>query len=55
MRIAVLMGGLSREREVSMMSGMAVTEALQRKGYDAIPVDAAEDVAGKLKDIQPEL
>ena len=55
MRIAVLMGGLSKEREVSIKSGIAVTEALLRKGYDAIPVDAAEDVAGRLKDIQPDL
>lgn len=55
MRIAVLMGGISKEREVSIKSGIAVTEALLRKGYDAIPVDAAEDVAGKLKDIQPDL
>jgi len=55
MRIAVLMGGMSKEREVSMRSGTAVTEALLRKGYDAIPVDAANDVAGKLKEIQPDL
>ena len=55
MRIAVLMGGLSREREVSMKSGSAVTEALLRKGYDAIAIDAAEDVAEKLKDVKPDL
>ncbi|NLW44160.1 MAG: D-alanine--D-alanine ligase [Syntrophomonadaceae bacterium] len=55
MRIAVLMGGKSREREVSLRSGKAVTEALLRKGYDAIPVDAAEDVTAKLKEIKPDL
>ena len=55
MRIAILMGGKSREREVSLKSGRAVTEALRRKGYEAIPVDAAEDVAAKLKEIDPEL
>ncbi|MGI6513525.1 MAG: D-alanine--D-alanine ligase [Syntrophomonadaceae bacterium] len=55
MRIAILMGGKSREREVSLKSGRAVTEALLRKGYEAIPVDAAEDVAAKLKEIDPEL
>lgn len=55
MRIAVLMGGMSKEREVSMKSGTAVAEALLRKGYDAIPIDVTENVAGKLKDIQPDL
>ncbi len=55
MRIAVLMGGKSREREVSLKSGKAVTAALLRKGYEAIPVDAAEDVPGRLKEIHPDL
>ena len=55
MRIAILMGGKSREREVSLKSGRAVTEALLRKGSEAIPVDAADDVAAKLKEIDPEL
>ena len=55
MRIAVLMGGMSKEREVSMRSGTAVTEALLRKGYEAIPIDAVDDVAGKLKEVQPDL
>jgi len=55
MRIAVLMGGKSREREISLKSGKEVTEALLRKGYEAISVDAAEDVAAKLKEINPDL
>jgi len=37
-KIAVLMGGVSNEREVSLKSGAAVTQALRESGYDAEPV-----------------
>jgi D-alanine-D-alanine ligase len=43
-RVAVLMGGWSAEREVSLWSGQAVLEALQRRGVDAIAVDATRDI-----------
>ncbi len=55
MRIAVLMGGKSKEREVSMKSGQAVAEALLRKGYEVIPIDAAENVGDRLNDVRPDL
>jgi len=38
-RVAVLLGGDSREREVSLMSGAGVLEALQSRGVDAFAVD----------------
>lgn len=38
-RVAVLMGGTSAEREVSLVSGAAVLEALQNRGVDAVAVD----------------
>ena len=38
-RIAVLMGGLSAEREVSLKTGAGVLAGLQELGYDAIAVD----------------
>lgn len=38
-RVAVLLGGTSSEREVSLDSGRNVLEALQRRGVDAQPVD----------------
>jgi D-alanine-D-alanine ligase len=41
-RVAVLYGGRSAEREVSMMSGAGVLEALRRRGVDAHPFDPAE-------------
>jgi len=42
-RIGVLMGGVSREREVSLRSGKAVLEALLANGFDAEGVDLAEE------------
>jgi D-alanine-D-alanine ligase len=44
-RIGVLMGGLSREREISLRSGRNCLAALQRLGYDAVAVDVGLDVA----------
>lgn len=38
-RVAVLMGGIAAEREVSLRSGQAVTQALQRAGVDAHGLD----------------
>ena len=40
-RVAVMMGGTSSERAVSLMSGQAVLEALQRRRVDAHPFDPA--------------
>ncbi len=47
-RVAVLMGGWSSEREVSLNSGTAVLQALQRKGVDAHGIDVGADVAQQL-------
>jgi len=38
-KIAVIMGGLSPEREVSLTSGHAVVDALRAGGYNAVPVE----------------
>jgi D-alanine-D-alanine ligase len=43
-KVAVLMGGLSAEREVSLKSGAAVLAALQRRGVDAHGVDVGRDI-----------
>lgn len=42
-RVVVLQGGRSAEREVSLMTGSQVTEALRAVGHTATPVDAAAD------------
>ncbi|MBP8139572.1 MAG: D-alanine--D-alanine ligase, partial [Burkholderiales bacterium] len=41
-KVAVLLGGPSAEREVSLMSGTAVVSALRDRGVDAHPFDPAE-------------
>lgn len=45
LRVAVLMGGTSSERAVSLMSGARVVAALDRAQYDVRPVDFTGDVA----------
>lgn len=47
-RVAVLLGGLSSEREISLMSGQAVLEALLRQGVDAFALDVDEHIAKRL-------
>lgn len=50
-KIAVLCGGLSNERDVSLRSGKNVFEALKRLGYkNAVLVDVDENIAQKLKE-----
>ena len=41
-RIGVLMGGISSERDISLKSGRAVSEALIRQGQDAVPLDITD-------------
>ena len=47
-RVAVLMGGLSAEREVSLVSGAAVIKALTSLGYSVIAIDVGHDIVTKL-------
>ena len=47
-RVAVLMGGLSAEREISLLSGNAVLAALKSKGVDAYGIDVDENIVRKL-------
>jgi D-alanine-D-alanine ligase len=43
-KIGVLMGGLSREREISLRTGKAVLRALSEKGYNAYSIDVGHDI-----------
>ena len=50
-KIAVLMGGRTSEREVSLLSGRNVAEALASLGiYDVVPVDVVDDTLDALPD-----
>jgi D-alanine-D-alanine ligase len=53
--VAVLMGGWSAEREVSLRSGRACADALTRLAYRVTPIDAGRDVAAVLAAIKPDV
>ncbi len=53
--VAVLMGGWSAEREVSLRSGKACADALTRLGYRVTPIDAGRDVATVLTALKPDV
>jgi len=54
MKVAVLMGGWSSEREVSLTSGRGIAAALKRLGHDVYDVDMGRDVAARLTEIGPD-
>jgi D-alanine-D-alanine ligase len=53
--VAVLMGGLSAEREVSLRSGAACAKALEGEGYRVSRVDAGRDLAQVLARLKPDV
>ncbi len=53
--IAVLMGGWSAERQVSLWSGAACADALEAKGYKVTRVDVARDIASVLGALKPDI
>jgi D-alanine-D-alanine ligase len=48
-KVAVLLGGNSAEREISLMSGQGVLDALRSRGVDAHPFDPAQRELGELR------
>ena len=48
-KVAVLMGGLSAERKISLLSGNAVLAALKEKGVDAHGIDVSESIIADLE------
>lgn len=53
--IAILSGGFSCEREISLMSGKAVKKVLDSLSYNAIEIDVDSNIAEKLRKINPGL
>ena len=53
--VAMLMGGLSSEREVSLRSGDACAAALEGEGYRVTRLDVGRDVAARLAEIRPDI
>ena len=54
MKVGVLMGGLSTEREVSLRTGKACADALESKGYVVTRIDVQRDVAARLAEARIE-
>ena len=52
--VAVLLGGLSAERKVSLDSGAACALALESAGYRVTRIDAGRDLAQRLAEVNPE-
>ncbi|MBL8643240.1 MAG: D-alanine--D-alanine ligase, partial [Rhodospirillaceae bacterium] len=50
-KVAVLAGGPSKEREVSLVSGKAAFAALKALGHDAIFIDVTSDVPALVRDL----
>ena len=55
LHIAVLMGGWANEREVSLMSGHGVADALESKGHRVTQIDMGRDVAQRIAEARPDV
>jgi D-alanine-D-alanine ligase len=55
MKIAVLKGGSSLERQVSLRSAARAEDALRSLGHDVVPLDAGPDLVRRLKEVEPDL
>src|SRR3546814_1222036 len=53
--VAVLLGGWSAERDVSLVSGKAVSKALAEAGYRITEIDAGRDLAARLAAVKPDV
>jgi D-alanine-D-alanine ligase len=54
-RVAVLAGGESLERQVSLRSGARVRDALERLGHEVIAIDVGPDLVERLTDTRPDV
>jgi D-alanine-D-alanine ligase len=53
-KIAVLLGGRSSEREVSLSSGRGVAKALRQEGFEVAEIDPTDDLGGQLLAARPD-
>jgi D-alanine-D-alanine ligase len=54
-RVAVLAGGQSLERQVSLRSGARVRDALERLGHDVVAIDVGPDLVDRLTETRPDI
>lgn len=48
-RIGVLMGGVTKEREISLRTGTAISTSLKRMGFDVVDIDVGSDVVDRVR------
>ena len=53
MKVGVIMGGISSEREISLQSGNSIIENIDKSKYEVVPIviDKKEDIVTKVKGI----
>lgn len=54
-RVAVIMGGWSSERDVSLSSGRGMAQAAREEGFDVIEIDVTRDLSKQLQDAKPDI
>jgi len=54
-KVAVLMGGWSPEREISLISGTHCAQALRQSGHEVHEIDVGPDIAARLTELAPEV
>jgi D-alanine-D-alanine ligase len=54
-RVAVIMGGWSSERPVSLSSGKGMAEAARKSGFDVVEIDATRRLAQQLDQVKPDV
>ncbi|MDJ0628776.1 MAG: D-alanine--D-alanine ligase [Rhodobacter sp.] len=54
-KVAVLMGGPSAEREVSLSTGRECAAALRGEGFEVVEIDAGPDLCAQLQDVSPDV
>jgi D-alanine-D-alanine ligase len=55
LHIAVLMGGWSAEREISLITGNGVADALESRGHRVTRIDMDRNIAARLADLSPDV
>ncbi|MEA3045563.1 MAG: D-alanine-D-alanine ligase [Sphingomonadales bacterium] len=55
LHVAVLMGGWSSEREISLITGNGVADALESRGHKVTRIDMDRNIAARLADLSPDV
>ena len=55
LKVAILCGGDSNEREVSLRTGAAIERALLSRGYETVNIDVDRQLVERLKEARPDI